>query len=392
MTSLDPDLRARFLAGMSYLAATVNVVTTDGPAGRGGITVSAMSSVSADTPRPTLLVCAHRDGSAAPMILENGVFCVNVLRDDQAYISDAFAGRYKDQLTSKFDCADWVAMTTGAPRVVDPLVAFDCRVMSSDLVGTHHVFFGEVQDIFVVGHGSPLIYARRAYGATARIEAPSSIGAGRTRAANHLRLACFYTISAFTLPGLMRRLVDSAPEVEVTLIEGDQSRIAGALMSGEVEIALMYGDNPLPDTLLAEPLAARPPHVLLPEGHPLAAKDAIEAADLADLPMVSLSTPPAPDYVLSLLRDQGVEARIAWQSGVIETVRGMVAAGLGYAILTSRPVLDVSYDGLGLVTRPLAWAAPERRIILVRRAGAQPSPAAARFAQLCRDELGADPA
>ena len=43
------ELRQDFLQGMSFVAATVNVVTTDGPAGRSGVTVSAMSSVSADT-------------------------------------------------------------------------------------------------------------------------------------------------------------------------------------------------------------------------------------------------------------------------------------------------------------------------------------------------------
>jgi hypothetical protein len=43
--------------GMSHAACTVNVVTTDGAAGRHGVTVSAMVSVSADTPQPTLLVC-----------------------------------------------------------------------------------------------------------------------------------------------------------------------------------------------------------------------------------------------------------------------------------------------------------------------------------------------
>ncbi|MEM1297925.1 MAG: LysR substrate-binding domain-containing protein [Pseudomonadota bacterium] len=391
MTNPDPDLRARFLAGMSHLAATVNVVTTDGAAGRGGITVSAMSSVSADTPKPTLLVCAHREGSAAPIILENQVFCVNVLRDDQAYISDAFAGRFRDQLSDKFDCAEWVPMMTGAPRVVDPLVAFDCRVVSSELVGTHHVFFGEVQDIYMASHGSPLIYARRAYGAASRIETPASIGAGRAREANHLRLACFYTISAFTLPGLLRRLVDEAPEAEVTLTEGDQSRIAGALLSGEAEIALMYGDSVLPDGLESEMLVARKPYVLLQEDHPLAAQDTIAAADLADLPMVLLSTPPSPDYFLSLLRKEGVEPKIAWQSGVIETVRGMVAAGLGYAILASRPVSEVSYEGLGLVTRPLAWEAPASRLVLVRRVGQALSPMADRFARLCRHAFGVDP-
>ena len=44
----DQTLRQRFLDGMSQAAATVNVVTTDGPAGRYGVTVSAMSSVSAE--------------------------------------------------------------------------------------------------------------------------------------------------------------------------------------------------------------------------------------------------------------------------------------------------------------------------------------------------------
>ena len=72
------ELKTIFLEGMSVAATTVNVVTTDGDAGRAGVTVSAMSSVSADTQRPTLLVCINENSSAAAAILENGVFCVNI--------------------------------------------------------------------------------------------------------------------------------------------------------------------------------------------------------------------------------------------------------------------------------------------------------------------------
>ena len=60
------DIRQRFLSGMSHAACTVNIVTTDGRAGRSGVTVSAMSSVSADTPKPTLLVCIHHQSITAP--------------------------------------------------------------------------------------------------------------------------------------------------------------------------------------------------------------------------------------------------------------------------------------------------------------------------------------
>ena len=104
-------LRRLFLSGMSHAACTVNVVTTDGAAGRHGVTVSAMVSVSADTPQPTLLVCIHHLSPVAGALLENGVFCVNVLREDQAHISENFAGR------------------------------------SGIRVGSHFVLFGSVQDI-----------------------------------------------------------------------------------------------------------------------------------------------------------------------------------------------------------------------------------------------------
>ena len=75
-------MRQRFLSGISHATCTVYIVTTDGPAGRSGMTVSAMSSVSADTPNPTLLVCMNHDSSTASKVIKISVFCVNVLRDD----------------------------------------------------------------------------------------------------------------------------------------------------------------------------------------------------------------------------------------------------------------------------------------------------------------------
>jgi len=174
----DRALRQQFLHGMSHAACTVNVVTTDGIAGRHGVTVSAMVSVSADTPQPTLLVCIHHLSPVVSALLENGVFCVNVLRDDQAHISDNFAGRSGVQGAAKFDCAAWTTQLTGAPRVVDCLVAFDCRVTASERVGSHFVVFGSVQDIFVAGTGAPLIYANRAYGVPRRFHQRRAVRGG----------------------------------------------------------------------------------------------------------------------------------------------------------------------------------------------------------------------
>ena len=153
-------LRDRYLEAMSEAAATVSVVTTDGPAGRAGVTVSAMCSVSADP--PTILVCVHHLSPACQAIRENGVFCVNVLGDEQSAISDTFAGRQRTASGDKFDCAEWRALATGAPALDDPLVALDCRLVEHLRQGSHYVFIGEVADL-ALGDGAPLVYAKRAY-------------------------------------------------------------------------------------------------------------------------------------------------------------------------------------------------------------------------------------
>ncbi len=167
----DLPLRARFISAMSNAAMTVTIVTTDGTAGRAGITVSAMTPVSADGDNPTLLVCVNRGSNSSARLLANGVFCVNVLRDDQSFISDAFASQRQSGGTTKFDCAQWESMATGAPRLVDPLVALDCRLTEIHSVGTHDILLGAVQDIFIAAEGAPLLYVNRGYGAVQKLPA-----------------------------------------------------------------------------------------------------------------------------------------------------------------------------------------------------------------------------
>ncbi|MDN6535005.1 MAG: LysR substrate-binding domain-containing protein, partial [Yaniella sp.] len=49
-------------------------------------------------------------------------------------------------------------------------------------------------------------------------------------------------------------------------------------------------------------------------------------------------------------RAHGLEPNITWRSTSFEAVRGMVARGVGFSVLVQRPPVDVSYDGLPLVT------------------------------------------
>lgn len=388
MTKAPPaSLRDSFIAGMSFSACTVNIVTTDGAAGRAGVTVSAMSSVSADAPKPTLLVCVHQMSPAAEKIIRNGVFCVNVLRDDQAYISDAFAGRFKDQVPDKFDCADWVATPSGAPRIVDPLVGFDCRVVSSNLVGTHYVLFGEVSDIFMADSGKPLIYANRAYGTASRIEGASTLAAGRASVGKTLSVGCQHTFGPYFMPELIDKMMAFDPSTKIDLVEGDQRRVVECLQAGEIDLALLY-DLDLPDTLDRTALTQLTAYVLLGEGHPLAAKSELTPADLAPHPMILLDAPPSRNYFSAILEQAGITPNIAHRSSNFEMVRGLVGHGLGYTLLATKPAASVTYDGRALISRRLICDAAPSQVVLARRRGVTYSRPAEQFMWLCHEFFG----
>lgn len=383
------DLRTAFINGMSYAAATVNVVTTDGPAGRAGVTVSAMSSVSADTEKPTLLVCIDERSAAAEVLLENGVFCVNILHDDQSYISDTFAGRYKDTIPDKFDCAEWTVQQTGAPRVVDPLVAFDCGIASTQKVGTHHVIFGEVVDVFTAPKGSPLIYHNRAYRASTAIELPAWTAKAGAKPVERLAIGCFHTFGPFVLPGLIRELVETHGPVELDLVEGDNRRVLQAMQSGEVELALIY-DYGLDGRLEAIKLTELEPYVLLAEGHELARHSELTPEMLADYPMISASEDLSRDFLKGVLAADGIAPKVAFRPSSFEMVRGLVGHGLGFAIMMTKPAGAITYDGRPVVARRLAAEVPKSGVVLAWKKGHALSPAAERFAACCRRAFSRD--
>jgi len=159
--------RDDFLEGMSRAAQTVSVVTTDGLAGKNGVTVSAMCSVSADP--PMVLACIHHQSNAVPAIRQNSVFCVNVLTDAMQQVSDVFANFTEARGAAKFDCAAWRNVATGAPVLEGALAAFDCNVEEIHRAGSHFIFLGTVAAT-VLGEGRPLIYGSRSYGRPAFFE------------------------------------------------------------------------------------------------------------------------------------------------------------------------------------------------------------------------------
>ena len=151
------ETRKQFIQGKAQAESSVTVATTKGRAGKTGLTVSAMCSVTADD--PVLLICVNQVSSASDTIARNGRFCVHLLRDDQANISDIFVGHGGDD---RFAAATWTRLETRAPVLDDHLVTFDCKLVKEDTWGTHRIFIGEVVATSLK-EGDALLHVNRQY-------------------------------------------------------------------------------------------------------------------------------------------------------------------------------------------------------------------------------------
>ncbi|MDP9138078.1 MAG: flavin reductase family protein, partial [Pseudomonadota bacterium] len=139
---------------------SVSVVTTDGPSGRFGLTVSAVTSVSADP--PLLLICVNRKSLAAAAILGNGHFAVNVLAVENRAFAETFSGRPSSGRPFDFANHHWQLGLAGAPVVGDAAAVFECDVLETHDAGTHRIFIGRVVAARR-GKLEPLVYASRSY-------------------------------------------------------------------------------------------------------------------------------------------------------------------------------------------------------------------------------------
>lgn len=151
---VNPD---EFRAALSRFPSGVTVVTSRAASGElYGITVSAFCSVSL---RPPLVLVSIEKGVASHSALqESTAFVVNILGNDQDYISDHFA------LPSPVEFEDMRTRPglDGVPVLEDALVSIECRLRHAYDGGDHTLFVGEVEHV-TIRDGAPLVYFHGSY-------------------------------------------------------------------------------------------------------------------------------------------------------------------------------------------------------------------------------------
>jgi molybdate transport repressor ModE-like protein len=194
-----------------------------------------------------------------------------------------------------------------------------------------------------------------------------------------VRIAGFATALAEIVAPAAAALRTTHPRLALTITEQESPDCFRALARGDADIALSMASRlapPADDARFAQrPLRSDVLDAVLPEGHPLAARDRIALAELAGEVFVG---PPdgtsCHDVTVSGCAAAGFVPAIAHWSLDFYTTMALVAAGLGVALV---PRLAQSAIPPGAVIRPLAAPAPARHVFAATRAGAEQRPTVA---------------
>jgi DNA-binding transcriptional LysR family regulator len=168
--------------------------------------------------------------------------------------------------------------------------------------------------------------------AEAELEALAGVRGGR------VRLASFPSAGSAIVPQAIANFRSRHPAVELNLIEAEPQESLPRLRAGELEIALTYTPSLYSEESLAgfdsEDILDDPFYLVLPSGHPLASKPRLRLKDLASEPWVTgTDACPCTGQVQWACTSSGFEPHVAFESDDFATVQGLVAAGVGVALV-----------------------------------------------------------
>jgi LysR family hydrogen peroxide-inducible transcriptional activator len=198
--------------------------------------------------------------------------------------------------------------------------------------------------------------------------------AGRDPLAGPLRLGAIYTIGPYLLPKLIPILRRTAPAMQLHIQENFTHRLAEMLKNGEVDVILVALPFAEPG-IEVRPVYDEPFVVAVPKGHPWEGRKRVSSEELTREALLLLGEGHCfRDQVLEFChtvrqreREGGSRSPIArtLEGGSLETIRQMVASGVGVTVL---PATSVGPGGGDLIRiLPFAKPVPSRRVALAWR-------------------------
>ena len=197
---------------------------------------------------------------------------------------------------------------------------------------------------------------------------------GKDQLGSPLKVGAIFTIGPYLFPKFIPQLQEVAPKMPLFVEEGYTATLRQQLRKGDLDVIIVA----LPFTeadVVTQALYDESFVVLLPANHPLAEKTALSPSDLSDENVLLLGEGHCfRDQILQALptiktsaADDSGNIRTATAGSSLETMRHMVASGIGITILPESAAFS-NYAPDTLVTRPLTEVSAKRTVGLAWRA------------------------
>jgi DNA-binding transcriptional LysR family regulator len=202
-----------------------------------------------------------------------------------------------------------------------------------------------------------------------------------------LRVASFPTAGATLMPQAIAGFRASHPGVELTLAEGEPEEIGPRLRAGEFDLVLLFefegvGER-LGTGLRRFELLDDPLHLALRNDHPLATRKQLRLGDLSEESLIQTSaSSPCARHVVRSCHAAGFEPSVSFESDDYQTVQGLVAAGVGVALIPQLALSTVRDD---IRVRSLHPASPVRKVFAATPRAAAATPAVATMLDVLRE-------
>lgn len=194
---------------------------------------------------------------------------------------------------------------------------------------------------------------------------------GKDQLRSPLRVGAIYTIGPYLFPHLVPEVQSLAPQMPLYIEENFTESLRVKIRNGELDAIIVALPFHEPDVLTRE-LYSEPFEMLLPKEHPWAAQKEIDSGKLSETDLLLLGEGHCfRDQVLETcptLNHSVHEQHMVMEGSSLETIRMMVASGLGASVLPESAVKNSLYRSDMVVTRPFKQPRPSRAVAVAWRA------------------------
>ncbi|WP_028923277.1 LysR family transcriptional regulator [Pseudonocardia acaciae] len=201
-----------------------------------------------------------------------------------------------------------------------------------------------------------------------------------------LTIGSFPTLTPFLMPRILRELPRRHPGVSISFRDGSAAELQEWLLGGLCEVALTY-DIGIGPGIATISLYRMRPHILVAADHPLAAHPTVYLREVAEYPAIMIDYPPNEEWFTQLFVRAGITPDVSHRAVDFESVRALVARGIGWSVLAQRPSIEVSYENLPLVMLEIRDEVPDVGVVLATPESARLTQRARAFIDFCRDEF-----